>query len=316
MDVRDGIYGIAVGDAYGVPYEFKEKSEILFSGEHKMVGYGSHMQPIGTWSDDTSLTLCLLDNLDKEIDYEKIMKSFVVWYKEGAYSVDGKCFDIGRGTKKAIDSYIKGVAPIKCGSKKIYNNGNGSLMRILPLAYYFYCNGKRIDKNIIKNISALTHGNSIAIMACELYVEIAYRLLCGEGIYEAYKETINDNKDYWNLRHINEINSLDGIETMKYESLSGSGYVISTLQSALWTVLNTASYEGCILSAVKIGGDTDTIAAIAGGIAGIIYGKTSIPSNWIDSLRNKDVIESVCHRWDERFGCHFGTNSSVESFHI
>ena len=79
MDVRDGIYGIAVGDAYGVPYEFKEKSEILFSGEHKMVGYGSHMQPIGTWSDDTSLTLCLLDNLDKEIDYEKIMKSFVCY---------------------------------------------------------------------------------------------------------------------------------------------------------------------------------------------------------------------------------------------
>lgn len=210
---------------------------------------------------------------------------------------------------------MKEMSDLFCGKAAVggnYNStrDNGSLMRILPLAYYFYYTGKRIDKNTIKNISALTHGNSIAIMACELYVEIVYRLLCGEEIYTAYKETLNANKDYWNLQHVYEIDSLDGIEMMKYESLSGSGYVISTLQSALWTVLNTNSYEECILRAVKIGGDTDTIAAIAGGVAGIIYGKNSIPSNWIDSLRNKEVIECICKKWDENFRCHSGAKNS------
>ena len=250
-----------------------------------------------TWSDDTSLTLCLLDNLDYKIDYNKIMNSFVAWYKEGKYSVDGYCFDIGIGTKRAIMKYLRGVQPVKCGSRRFDNNGNGSLMRMLPLVYYFYYNYQCIDRTIIKKVSSLTHGNDIAIMACEIYVELGYRLLNGEKIFTAYKEVLEKNVNYWHDKNILEIHKLENIESLDYLNLKGSGYVISTLQSALWSVLKTSSFEECILTAVKIGGDTDTIASVAGGLAGIMYGKESIPDEWIKSLRNKKLIDEICEKF-------------------
>lgn len=301
MDIRDGIYGLAVGDAYGVPFEFLSPKRIHISENNMMVGYGSHKQPAGTWSDDTSLTLCLLDNLDKKIDYEKIMCSFAKWYKEGIYSSNGKCFDVGRGTEQAILNYLHGIKPIKCGSRAKSNNGNGSLMRVLPLAYYFFDYGKEIDRSIVSNISSMTHGNSVAIMACNIYVEFGYRILAGEDVYEAYRNTIKNNEYYWYMRKVYEIEDLEKIANIQYDNLSGSGYVIDTLQSVLWVLLNTESYEECILKAVMIGGDTDTIAAVAGGIAGMIYGKETIPVNWMNSLKNKELIENICSRWIGRY---------------
>lgn len=174
-------------------------------------------------------------------------------------------------------------------------------MRVLPLAYYFFDYGKKIDRSIVRNISSMTHGNSVAIMACNIYVEFGYRILAGEDVYEAYRNTIKNNEYYWYMRKVYEIEDLEKIENIQYDNLSGSGYVIDTLQSVLWVLLNTESYEECILKAVMIGGDTDTIAAVAGGIAGMIYGKETIPVNWMNSLKNKELIENICSRWIERY---------------
>ena len=294
MNIKDGIYGLAVGDAYGVPFEFLSRDKIDISDE--MVGFGTHMQPAGTWSDDTSLTLCVLDNLCVPIDYEKIMNAFVKWYRDGEYTVDGKYFDVGRGTRQAIGKYLCGYSPTKCGSRSIWNNGNGSLMRSLPLAYYFFYNNADVDRTVVKKMSSLTHGNSIAIMACNVYIEFGYRILNGEHKTEAYKNTIKENIRYWHQKDVYEIDDLKDISSIKYDDLSGSGYVVTTLQSALWTILHTESYKECIYKALKIGGDTDTIAAIAGGIAGIIYGRESIPAKWIYELRNKKLIDKICDK--------------------
>lgn len=301
MNIRDGIYGGAVGDAFGVPYEFLARNVVEEKIQGHMIGNGSHNQDKGTWSDDTSMTLCLLDNLEEEINYKAIMESFVQWYKKGIYTANGVCFDIGRGTKNALKRYINGITPIKCGSKRINNNGNGSLMRCVPIIYYMYYWKKGIQRDIIHNLSSLTHGNEIALIACDVYVSLGYKLLCGEGKLSAYMQAVEENIKYWGSDEIPEIKELTNIPNLKYSKLSGSGYVISTLQSAIWCVINSESYEECIYKCVKIGGDTDTIASIAGGLAGIIYGKDSIPTDWIKELKNKELIESVCKNWEDKF---------------
>ena len=164
--LKSAILGLAVGDALGVPYEFISRDIIKNNPCKDMIGYGTHNKKAGTWSDDTSLTLCLLDNLNnKNINYNDIMDSFALWYDKGHYTADGDTFDIGITTRDAIDNYKNGKNPIKCGLSDEYSNGNGSLMRILPIAFYIkkYFDGKLFENseviNIIYNISSLTHSH-------------------------------------------------------------------------------------------------------------------------------------------------------------
>lgn len=301
MNIRDGIYGVAVGDAYGVPFEFLTAEDVQSKIRECMIGNGTHKQEKGTWSDDTSLTLCILDNIDREINYKAIMESFVQWYKYGKYTADGYCFDIGLGTKKALFRYMKGVLPTKCGGTSVRDNGNGSLMRCLPIAYYLYCSKEGIRRDVIHNISSLTHGNEISLMACDMYVTLGYKLLEGLDVEHAYVCALQETIEYWGSDEIEGIKALNSIPQIEYRDLSGSGYVISTLQAAIWCLLNTTSYKECIHKCVKIGGDTDTIASIAGGLAGIVYGRDSIPRDWIRDLKNKELLESICSGWEERF---------------
>lgn len=301
MNIRDGIYGGAVGDAFGVPFEFLGREIVENRIKSYMVGNGSHKQDKGTWSDDTSMTLCLLDNIEKEINYKLIMDSFIQWYQLGKYTANGECFDIGRGTKNALERYKNGVSPVKCGSKRISNNGNGSLMRCIPIIYYLYYCKKGIQRDIIHNLSSLTHGNEIALMACDMYVSLGYRLLCGVEKTSAYIYAMEETVNYWGVDEVDGVKELVNIPNLKHNELSGSGYVISTLQSVIWCLLNSETYEECIYKCVKIGGDTDTIASTAGGLAGIIYGKDAIPVDWVKDLKNKELIEGICNNWEKKF---------------
>lgn len=298
MDIRDGIYGVAIGDAFGVPFEFLEAKDVQVRIKDCMIGNGTHNQDKGTWSDDTSLTLCLLDSISEEIDYKVIMESFLQWYRFGKYTANGDCFDIGIGTRRALQRYMQGVLPIKCGSTNIRNNGNGSLMRSIPIIYYCK-NG--IRREVTHNLSSLTHGNEISLMACDMYVSFGYRLLNGMKMQIAYIQAIDETIKYWGKNEVQGIKELVSIPDIEYKDLSGSGYVITTLQTAIWCLLNTTSYEECIYKCVKKGGDTDTIASVAGGLAGIVYGREKIPRNWMRDLRNKELIESICDRWEKKF---------------
>ena len=273
--LRSAIYGLAVGDALGVPVEFMERGSFCVT---EMSGYGSHNQPEGTWSDDTSMTLATCDSIRKlqMVDCDDIMQGFARWYYESNYTAHGEVFDIGGTTSSAIRRYGQGYKSVTCGLDQVSANGNGSLMRIIPLAF---CN---CTKEQIQNISRLTHAHNISMTACEIYVEIAEKLLRGEGL-----KAILDSMDFKM-----PFERLDRIGDLKEKDIESSGYVVHTLEAALWCLITTGSYEECVLKAVNLGEDTDTTGAVAGGLAGILYGYDSIPLKWIHQLKNKDLIEA------------------------
>lgn len=307
--VLDGIMGLAVGDAFGVPYEFLERETVKKIIGRKMAGAGTHGQPAGTWSDDTSLTLCLLDNLDKKPNYHKIMHSFAAWYEKGAYTADGNCFDIGNTTRHAIIKYETGIYPLECGSKDVLSNGNGSLMRILPMVYYFAeYKDFQLDAggfDMIHKISALTHAHPLSFLACDIYVGLGILLLNGCTISEACGEAARKVIQYFDSQSmyhewLKAFTPILNLCEYKEDDIKSSGYVVDSLIAAIWSLLNSSSYEDCILTAVSLGNDTDTTAAIAGGLAGIYYGYETIPADWIRDLRNKELIMSICQKWDSK----------------
>lgn len=261
--LKGAIYGLAIGDAIGVPYEFQSRGTFNCTD---MIGYGTHKQSKGTWSDDTSMALALMDSINRcngRIDVKDIRKAFKNWMNNADYTPFGEVFDIGGTTKLALT--------IGFGINNQEANGNGSLMRTLPLAFI-----DDITDKEIADVSAITHAHSISKNACIQYVRIAQNLLNGIEVNEAIDKGMG-----FKLR----------IKDYTEDNIFSDGYVISTLWAALWAVATTNSYEECILKAINLGNDTDTVGAVAGGLAGIIYGYEGIPQKWIDNLQAKDVID-------------------------
>lgn len=282
--IYDAIMGLVVGDALGVPVEFKARDTFHVDD---MIGYGTYNQPPGTWSDDSSLTLATMESIVRkgEIDPADMMNNFSVeWYYKGEFTPYGKVFDIGGTTEAAIRRFHCGIEPLKCGLNHYKHNGNGSLMRILPLALFPSSMGD------INNVSSLTHSHEISKRACRTYVAIAEQLLKGAPLRDVIDYPI-EWKDFERIPKIYKLNR---------DEIRSSGYVVDTLEAALWCVYNTNTYRDCVLEAVNLGGDTDTIAAVAGGLAGIIYGcggESGIPDKWIAQIARKDWIFDLCERF-------------------
>lgn len=281
----DAIFGLVIGDALGVPYEFQKRGAFNCTG---FVGNGTHMQPAGTWSDDTSLTLATLKSLKDNhgrVNVEDIRHNFLLWYREKAFTVDGNLFDIGFSTEHALRTGQP------CSEEN--QNGNGSLMRILPLAFVDCTDDE------VRSVSGITHGHWIAEEACVIYVHVAKRLLQGEEI-EAIIPTLKYDKPFDRLWRINELDVTE---------IRSSGYVVDTLEAALWAVSRTVwankertlcemrDFTRIVLEAVNLGDDTDTVAAITGGLAGIIYGLEYGGYDWISKIRNSELILSCL--WDK-----------------
>lgn len=305
--VYDGIMGLAIGDAIGVPVEFRSRQEISKNPVISMREYGTHNQPMGTWSDDTSLTLALMDSIVEynTIDYRDIMDRFSNWLINCDYTATGEVFDVGNSTSRAIMNYGRGVDPLECGGASEYENGNGSLMRILPIAYYLKKCTLPIDKrmDIIHNVSALTHRHPISLIGCGIYINIAMKLLEEKlSLYESVGQGIKNAFEYYEGKswididaysRLKELSSFLGLSDIEIKS---SSYVVHTLESALWCLLNTNSYAECVLKAVNLGDDTDTVGAVAGGLAGIYYGLDQIPPNWLNVIAEKSFIEELCKK--------------------
>lgn len=278
--IYDAIMGLVVGDALGVPYEFKKRDTFKAVD---MVGYGTYNQPAGTWSDDSSMTLATVDALIRykgKINLDSIMENFLYCYNEGKFTPYGQCFDIGNTTLIAIYKYEMGVNVSDCGCRGINDNGNGSLMRILPLAFI------PCSHNDINEVSALTHAHTISKQGCRLYLIIAEQILKGNGFSHILTDTIF-NGEYSRIRDIYKLTR---------EDIKSTGYVVDTLEAALWCLYHTNNYRDCVLTAVNLGGDTDTIAAVAGGLAGLLYGcgSNGIPEEWINQIVRKEWIEQLC----------------------
>lgn len=300
--VYDGIYGLAIGDAVGVPAEFKSRKELFQNPVTDMTGYGTHYQKPGTWSDDTSLSLCLLDSLSSGLNYLDVMDKFRSWEELGMYTPYGKLFDIGMTTDEAIDRYIRDIPVLQCGGTDEYNNGNGSLMRILPLA--FFIQTKRISygqaMEITSDISSLTHAHQRSKMACCIYITIALELMDGKSLPHALDDGLGKSRPFLEgKQEYGRFHRLfsQSFKTTPEKEINSSGYVIDTLEAAIWCLYNTDSYKECILKAVNLGDDTDTTASVAGGLAGLAYRRSGMPEHWIKGLANRQLIDSVCEKF-------------------
>ncbi|AZA78566.1 ADP-ribosylglycohydrolase family protein [Chryseobacterium sp. G0186] len=307
--IKAGIMGVCIGDALGVPVEFKKREDLKINPVIKMLEYMSWNQPKGTWSDDSSLTLCLAEQLIKGYDLEKIGQSFVKWYKYGHWTAHGKLFDIGGTTRHALARLIKGESARFSGNIFEEDNGNGSLMRILPLAFYLE-NEDSIQKlyNTVKEVSTITHGHFRSVFACFIYVIFAIQLLKGKDKKEAYTNTQKIVLEYaleqgFNPDEIVLFNKILKHDISGYpeNEIKSGGYVLHSLEASLWCFLNSESYSEAVLKAINLGEDTDTTGAITGGIAGIYYGFESIPKEWMNELVRKDDIEALCQRLENKY---------------
>ena len=305
MGYKKWLVGFATADAMGVPVE-GYKSETLKNNPVKdMRAFGSYNQPAGTWSDDTTMTIATMESIArlKKIDYDDIMNNFVKWYDKGDFTVSG-LFDIGVTTSRGIGNFKKGVSATKSGPNKEKDNGNGSLMRIMPIAFYLHAlhsnNFTAEDMDIIHNVSSLTHGHQISQMACGIYCLIAAELLEGKSIKESIATGLSKGKDYYEknenfakyLKHFSRLYD-DNFAKLPEESIMSGGYVIESIEAAIWCLLNTNDFESLILKAVNRGHDTDTTAAIAAGLGGLVYNVEDLPEEWTNTLRKKEYLEKI-----------------------
>ncbi|MEH2355683.1 ADP-ribosylglycohydrolase family protein [Nostoc sp.] len=292
-----GLMGLCVGDALGVPVEFTSRAERVKSPVTTMLGYGTWNQPPGTWSDDSSLSFCLAECLCRGYSLDAIANSFWRWYKEAYWTPRGDVFDIGQTTHTAIMRLKQGVVPHQAGGKVENSNGNGSLMRILPMAYCHrsFTLGELLAR--VHDVSAITHAHARSQMACGIYISIAVALLEGADPQTAYLQSLQDIQTIYSVRefllekpHFGRVFSGE-IAKIPVEEINSGSYVIDTLESSLWCLLNSSSYSEAVLKAVNLGGDTDTTAAVTGGLAGIYYGVENIPKQWMNQIaRRQDII--------------------------
>ncbi|WP_370899018.1 ADP-ribosylglycohydrolase family protein [Chryseobacterium gossypii] len=303
--VKAGIFGVCIGDALGVPVEFKKRKDLKKAPVSGYLEYMSWSQPKGTWSDDSSLTFCLTEELAKRYDLEKIGQSFVKWYKYGHWTAHGKLFDIGGTTRHSIARLIKGESARFSGCISEEDNGNGSLMRILPLAFYLK-EEENIEKlyQMVKEVSAITHGHFRSVFSCFIYVIFAIQLLKGKSKAEAYGYMQRTALEYAESQGFNPKETglfhrilKNNIFNDKEDEIQSGGYVLNSLEASLWCFMNSESYPEAVLKAVNLGDDTDTTGAITGGIAGIYYGFENIPREWVSELVRKDDIENLCIRF-------------------
>jgi ADP-ribosyl-[dinitrogen reductase] hydrolase len=294
MDTKDRfrgcLLGLAVGDAVGTTLEFKVPGS--FKPIHDMIGGGPFRLKAGEWTDDTSMALCLATSLlEKDgFDPKDQMDRYCRWWKEGYLSSNGRCFDIGNTVATALNRYLKTSDPIS-GSTNPHSAGNGSIMRLAPVPMFYYPDQEAAIRYSAES-SRTTHGAAECIDACRLLAGIICRALSG-----ASKEEVlfGEAGSFSGEPKISKI-ARGGYRTNSANEIRGTGYVVESLEAALWCFLHADTFEAAILKAANLGDDADTTAAICGQVAGPFYGEPGIPSKWLEKLAMREEISTLTER--------------------
>lgn len=322
---RDGMMGLVIGDALGCPVQFMDRDEIKNRPAGLVTGMesgGVYDVEEGTWTDDSSMAIATMVSILNKggIDPADIMTQFVNWDVKGEYTPFGQAFDQGNTCTNAILNFMQ-VPDIKsCGAMGERANGNGALMRILPVCLYYYERQKTVctseDEAIegIHVVSGLTHNHLRSKMCCGLYYFCVKSVL--EGIKQEKKPSLKillqtgidnglqyyrrDLRNLTEMSHLGRLFDLGEFQQMPAEDIKTSGYVIDTIEAAVWCLLTTASFKECMLKAVNMGDDADTVAAIAGGLAGLYYGYEEIPEEWLAVIKRREWIEDLCEQMEKR----------------
>lgn len=312
----DGIMGVIIGDALGLPVQFLSREELKKNPLTEMIGYGTFHMPVGAWSDDGSMTLATLDSIreKQEIDYDDIMGRFVEWNFEGQYTPTGKAYDQGLTCLEAIYNYMDKNDYKICGKTGEYANGNGALMRILPVCLYAYEQQKKgtisLEKALeyVHQATALTHNHLRAKIASGIYFFMVQAILDEEGTLieriqtgvsragAYYRNNQNNSTEWMRYRRLEDLREFKQTEENEIRS---SGYVVDTIEAAVWSLITTDSFEDALLKAVNLGDDTDTVGAIAGGLAGLFYGYHQMAYQWKKVIITVDGIVALCEMMNE-----------------
>ena len=314
----DGMMGLVIGDALGMPVQFQSREEVRRNPITGMRGYGTYNMPVGTWSDDSSMALATLDSIRENngIDYDDIMKKFIDWTMNGAYTPTGKAFDQGMTCLEAIYNYKRDRDYKTCGKTGEWANGNGALMRIMPVCLYSYVEYKKRNITLedavenVHQVSALTHNHLRSKMACGIYFFMVMAILGESGsLMERLQKGMNAAGSYYKADSGNlaEWERFGRMEDMKKFAevpdgeIRSSGYVVDSLEAAVWSLITTKTFEEGLLKGVNLGDDTDTVGAIAGGLAGLYYGVNDVPEVWMEVIIKKDEIIAICETVLKKF---------------
>ncbi len=302
QQVVAALMGHAVGDALGVPVEFCSREQLTAHPVTDMRGYGTHRQPPGTWSDDTSLTLCTAESLCDGDDLRRMGQAFVRWLFECHRTPHGHVFDIDVTTHEAIDRLTRAKDPTQAGPVTERSNGNGSLMRILPVALHCSHDDEASRRSAAMAASCLTHGHIRSQLACAFYAEVVARLIHGGRFAEVLSDTQTLYRRYIQQRYPGELGHFEKVldpdlPRLPDREISGSGYVLDCLSASLWCCATRTGFEDAVLSAVNLGLDTDTTGAVTGGLAAIIHGASSVPRHWLEKLARVDDIQDLYERF-------------------
>jgi ADP-ribosyl-[dinitrogen reductase] hydrolase len=301
--LRGGIYGLLLGDAAGVPYEFNPPGDLApYADRIDMVppaGFRrTYSVPVGTWSDDGALALCLLESLAESGGHDPIdqARRMVAWLDEGHLAVDNHVFDVGVATRQALDQarslLAVGASPVGRGLTHEMSAGNGTLMRILPLALLHDGSDEELVRMAMEH-SGLTHAHPLCLACCGIYCLWARHLAGGlddpfEAAVGKFRGSVRDDPAV--------VAALRVIEEWEGKTPSGTGFVVDTLYSARHALEAGTDFKGVIRRSILLGNDTDTTAAVAGGLAGVAYGLGGLPEDWMALLRGKEVVESILRR--------------------
>lgn len=304
------LLGIATADALGAPVEFESAEDINLhevetnysNHPNRLTGFGTWGKPVGTFTDDTSMSLCTAEFLVQGPPHtEHLMSLYAKWLNEGYWTADGEVFDVGHTTQTAISNFLKNGDSTTSGPNDIRSNGNGALMRILPILCFAQHADPYTMYNIAQKVTICTHGHEIAVECSFLYLEIANKILHHK--YEDKTKYLAYFQDLIGLNSVAHLFSDTWEENYLNQPLevNTQGYVAGSLEIAIHSFVSTNSYKEAVLKAIAYGGDTDTNAAITGGLAAIYYGANSIPTEWIAPLKRKDEIIALAKQVDLKY---------------
>ena len=299
--IRGGILGALIGDALGVPVEFQPRAARVADPVTNMRGFGTYNQPPGTWSDDGALLLCTAEAVLEGLDPERAGRLYLRWWREGHWAAHGKVFDIGNTTQAALARLEAGVPAEQAGGAGEADNGNGSLMRILPVALRFAAETPAVVARHAMRLSAVTHRHARSQLACAMYCFVAQELLRGIAPAEAWRNAVASFQPLL-AEHPTDTAAFARVCGEDFASLAetqiqSGGYVINTLEAALWCLLQGGSFPDIVRRAVNLGGDTDTTGCVVGGLAGVWLGIDAIPGEWRNSLAKDPPIEGLIERF-------------------
>lgn len=294
-----------LGDAMGVPVESETTSEGSLCSIKNMLGYGRFDQPEGTWSDDSSMILCTMDSLIQGYDIEHLGRTFCRWLFDSYWTANGVVFDSGLTTFIALDRIrTENFSALSSGCIGEDDNGNGSLMRIIPAALCFYTDPVPVFLDKIHQISAITHAHPRSLIGCGIYSLLIKELLYNENKSEALRTAIDKALEYYGSGSLFKNELPHFMRILSFELLScdaseihSSGYIIDTLEAAIWSFLKFDSTLNVLASSINLGRDTDTSGTAAGGLAGLQYGLNDIPMEWLDTLARKKEVETLINKF-------------------